>query len=213
MNHNHTPGPWEWINGALKSVRASRNLATIIDDESCRVIRDSDLEACEMEQAANKYLLAAAPDLLAACDAALDAWAKVPPDILARLQPLDDALSLVFAAADKAAGWGEPVGNQLAKRATVGLIVPNDFLRDLPDTQLHRGYTVEGLPFEFRCHFEPGAPEGAAPQQISGTYKSLDDGGGSFTIERLSNGTYRNADGDTAEQPDDVMPWVVAEAG
>jgi len=102
--YKHTPGPWEWLNGALRPVQPSTNLATIVDEEGCRVFRDSLLDAWQREKAANKLLLAAAPDLLAACDAVLDAWAKVEPDMLERLKPLDKAMSLVLAAADKAVG-------------------------------------------------------------------------------------------------------------
>lgn len=63
----HTPGPWEFISPALHFVPGIRDpdgfyVATVSD-------YTPDLERAE----ANGRLLAAAPDLLAACEAILDA--------------------------------------------------------------------------------------------------------------------------------------------
>lgn len=91
--------------------------------------------------------------------------------------------------------------------------MPVEILPDLSDTQFHSGTTLDGLPFEFTAFFEVGAPEGAPPSYVGGTFSSR-DGGGTFDIERLPDGTYLNTDSARiGKRPEDVMPWVVAEAG
>lgn len=72
VNAAHTPGPWQWENGSLRPAPgASANLAAIIDDDGCLVYRDADSAAWQAECEANRRLMAAAPDLLAAAHAAI----------------------------------------------------------------------------------------------------------------------------------------------
>jgi hypothetical protein len=64
-----TPGPWYWASyddHLLKGGTSPAGIATILEFDGCRVERDCDVNAMLAEIDANKRLIAAAPELLAA---------------------------------------------------------------------------------------------------------------------------------------------------
>lgn len=65
----HTPGPWAWSESGANLMPPADSEAivkVIINDDGCTVSRDCTLEDMEIECEANKALIAASPDLLAA---------------------------------------------------------------------------------------------------------------------------------------------------
>lgn len=78
----HTPGPWAF-GGSLVSARGCINVALALHSwgGESKLPRDYDRTAPEelAEHAANAKLIAAAPDLLAACEAALAALPRFSP--------------------------------------------------------------------------------------------------------------------------------------
>lgn len=67
VNRSHTPGPWTWHDNILEPPAwASDLVCTIMNDDGCTVYRDSPVDAFQAEIKANKRLIAAAPELLAA---------------------------------------------------------------------------------------------------------------------------------------------------
>jgi hypothetical protein len=88
-NAKHTPGPWE-LNGS--------EMTTVLDENGCYRVLVDFLEATSEDQ----ILIAAAPDLLAACRAFVEAKAMpnqpVKPSIIAQ------SLRLAEAAIKKATG-------------------------------------------------------------------------------------------------------------
>jgi predicted transcriptional regulator len=72
----HTPGPWVWnadrysLNTHTES--AGHCVVTVLKWDGCTVERDCDIDAMRAEIDANKSLIAAAPELLAALQAVCD---------------------------------------------------------------------------------------------------------------------------------------------
>jgi len=78
------------------------------------------------------------------------------------------------------------------------------------DIQTKVGTTSEGLPCAVTLYYADGAPEGAAPERVSGVYQSA-DGPGAFDIRRDGE-LFRDSDsGETHAQAHQLLPWVVAE--
>lgn len=77
MTDKHTPGPWEVYGGTRAGIDKEDGSFSIVvagyDDDECGIYGHTDAEA-----AANARLIAAAPDLLAACRAALEGQ-SIPP--------------------------------------------------------------------------------------------------------------------------------------
>lgn len=73
----HTPGPWEWDGYTLRPVAPETDITSVMTAETFSMMyRDGNLEAVTAEEAQNKLLIAAAPDLLDAAKAAADVLKK-----------------------------------------------------------------------------------------------------------------------------------------
>lgn len=82
MQSAHTPGPWAWSeNGS--NLRAPADCETtvtvIINEDGCMVSHDCNIEEMMTECEANKALIAASPDLLAALKAIVLETMDYPP--------------------------------------------------------------------------------------------------------------------------------------
>ena len=83
--------------------------------------------------------------------------------------------------------------------------------RDDLELQTRDGVTSEGHACFITMHYARGASDGAMPLLVTGAYSSA-DGGGTFGLERLPDGRYRDQDsGDVADSADDLLPGVVAD--
>jgi hypothetical protein len=77
--------------------------------------------------------------------------------------------------------------------------------------ELREGQTTEGFRFMLTLTYVGGAPDGAWPERVTGAFQAL-DGYTEFLIERVARNEWARADtGDTAESPDRLLPWVVAD--
>jgi hypothetical protein len=87
----------------------------------------------------------------------------------------------------------------------------------MSDVRKIEGLTTEGHHYWMTVTYAPGAPEGADPVELMGSYGST-DGGGSFRIERRSDGLYYDADDEDGEyaighkNPREMLPWVISES-
>lgn len=82
----------------------------------------------------------------------------------------------------------------------------------MSDTQKILGLTTEGQPFEMTVVFAPGAPSGANPISLFGSYRSA-DGGGVFRVEQGADGLYyAEGQAEGRKSPEEVLPWVISES-
>lgn len=108
MNTKHTPGKWavDLETGAINADNGQVTIGTIYgaDDYPCLDLEDDDEGIREFvsEWQANARLIAAAPELLAACEAFLEAWAKS-----SQLEKTDVALRMATRAIALATGQQE----------------------------------------------------------------------------------------------------------
>ena len=96
----HTPGPWE-IKANLLDIETRYGDWHYIDIKGVALVRDPHTP----EGKANATLIAAAPDLLAACDDAVAALMLLPPDCLDDVagQPSrDELINNIFSAIARA---------------------------------------------------------------------------------------------------------------
>lgn len=86
----------------------------------------------------------------------------------------------------------------------------------MSNTRTVTGLTTEGHPFWMTATYAPGAPGSALPLSLVGSYSSS-DGGGVFCIELRADGLYYLGGDDRGyggrENPNDLVPWVISEAG
>jgi len=106
----HTPGPWSLEHWDYGEGRPDETMPTICTDDTAvaqvlAIFRPDDADHGESERDANARLIAAAPDLLAACEAAFN-YVNVP-----------NAESLYWQARSGKMGWEEAQGfPQLRRR-------------------------------------------------------------------------------------------------
>lgn len=75
----HTPGPWE-VDDCGNICGGGAALAAVYGAEDFPCLPEEDYDAVNVECAANARLMAAAPDLLAACEKALEFWHSDHPN-------------------------------------------------------------------------------------------------------------------------------------